>query len=44
MVTEGGGLSSEDADMSNVKGSEILPRRKPKDSRATIFVPGLAGA
>jgi hypothetical protein len=42
-VTDGGALRSEDADISNDKGSEILPRRKPKVSRATMFVPGLVG-
>ncbi len=42
-VTDGGVLRSEDADISNVKGSEILPRRKPKVSWATMFVPGLVG-
>ena len=29
--------------MSNDKGSENLPRRKPKDSRVKIVFPGLAG-
>jgi hypothetical protein len=42
-VTERGAQRSEDADISNVKGSEILPRRKPKVSWATMFVPGLVG-
>ena len=42
-VTDRGAQTSEDADISNVKGSEILPRRKPKVSWATIFVPGLVG-
>ena len=32
-----------DADMSNDKAGEIPVRRKPKDSRATFFVPGLVG-
>ena len=43
MATEGGGLRREDADMSNDKPGEIPGRRKPKVSRATIFVPGLVG-
>ena len=42
-ATDGGVLRSEDADISNDKGSEILPRRKPKVSWATMFVPGLVG-
>jgi hypothetical protein len=29
--------------MSNDKAGEIPVRRKPKDSRATFFVPGLVG-
>ena len=43
MVTEDGGLGSENADMSNDKGGEIPPRRKPEDSWATFVVPGLVG-
>ena len=43
MATERGALTSEDADMSNEKTGEIPVRRKPKDSRATFFVPGLVG-
>ena len=43
-ATDGGVLRSEDADISNDKGSEILPRRKPKVSWATMFVPGLVGS
>ena len=43
-ATDRGVHRSEDADISNVKGSEILPRRKPKVSWATIFVPGLVGS
>ena len=35
--------TSEDADISNVKISEILIRRKLKVSWATMFVPGLVG-
>ena len=42
-VTDGGVLRSEDADISNDKGGEIPPRRKPKVSWATMFVPGLVG-
>ena len=44
MVTDDGALTSEDADISNVKASEILVRRKPKVSWATMFVPGLVGS
>ena len=43
MVIDGGELTSENADMSNDKTGEIPVRRKPKDSWATFFVPGLAG-
>ncbi len=43
MVTDRGELRSENADMSNDKAGEIPVRRKPKVSRATIFVPGLVG-
>jgi len=43
-VTDRGVHRSEDADISNVKGGEIPPRRKPKVSWATIFVPGLVGS
>ena len=43
MAIDGGLLTSENADMSNDKTGEIPVRRKPKDSRATIFVPGLVG-
>jgi hypothetical protein len=43
-VTDSGVHRSEDADISNVKTSEILVRRKPKVSWATIFVPGLVGS
>ena len=43
MATDRGELGSEDADMSNDKTGEIPVRRKPKVSRATIFVPGLVG-
>ena len=43
-MTEDGAISSEDADISNVKASEILVRRKPEVSWATMFVPGLAGS
>ena len=42
-ATDRGVMTREYVDMSNDKGSEILPRRKPKDSRATFFVPGLVG-
>jgi hypothetical protein len=41
MATDRGVLGREDADMSNDKTGEIPVRRKPKVSRATIFVPGL---
>ena len=44
MVTDNGVITSEDADISNVKASEILARRKPKVSWATMFVPGLVGS
>ena len=43
-VTDRGAFRSEDADISNVKAGEIPVRRKPKVSRATIFVPGLVGS
>ena len=43
-ATDRGARGSEDADISNVKGGEIPPRRKPKVSWATIFVPGLVGS
>ena len=43
MATDRGVLRREDADMSNDKAGEIPVRRKPKDSRATFFVPGLVG-
>ena len=39
----GGALSSENAGMSNHKGSENLPHRKSEVSRATVIVPGLVG-
>jgi len=41
MATDRGAARREDADMSNDKTGEIPVRRKPKVSRATIFVPGL---
>jgi hypothetical protein len=43
MVTDREELRREDADMSNDKPGKIPGRRKPKVSRATIFVPGLVG-
>lgn len=43
MATDPGAHASEYADMSNVKPGEIPGRRKPEVSRATCFVPGLAG-
>ena len=43
MATDPGALGSENADMSNDKNGEIPFRRKPKVSRATLFVPGLVG-
>ena len=43
MVIEGGVLRSENADMSNDKGGEIPPRRKPEVSWATFVAPGLVG-
>ena len=43
-ATYRGVQTSENADISNVKGGEIPPRRKPKVSWATIFVPGLVGS
>ena len=43
MATDPGALGSEYADMSNDKTGEIPVRRKPKVSRATLFVPGLVG-
>ena len=42
-ATDRGVHRSEDADISNVKGGEIPPRRKSKVSWATIVVPGLVG-
>ena len=42
-ATDRGARGSEDADISNVKGGEIPPRRKSKVSWATIVVPGLVG-
>ena len=39
----GGAVSSENAGMSNHKGSENLPHRKSKVSWATVIVPGLVG-
>ncbi len=44
MATDRGAAGREDADMSNDKPGEIPGRRKPEVSRATMFVPGLAGA
>ena len=38
-----GAQGSENVGMSNRKGSEILPHRKSKVSRATAIVPGLVG-
>ena len=43
MATESGVLTREHADISNEKAGEIPARRKPKVSRATLFVPGLVG-
>ena len=43
MATERGALTSEDADMSNVKAGEIPVRRKPKVSWAMLIIPGLVG-
>ena len=43
MATDGGVLTREHADISNEKAGEIPARRKPKVSRATLFVPGLVG-
>jgi hypothetical protein len=43
MVIESGVLRSEYVDMSNDKGGEIPPRRKPKVSWAMFVIPGLAG-
>jgi hypothetical protein len=42
-ATESGVLTREHADISNEKAGEIPARRKPKVSRATLFVPGLVG-
>jgi hypothetical protein len=42
-VTEGGVPGSENADMSNDKGGEIPPRRKPEVSWAMLIIPGLVG-
>lgn len=42
-MIDGGFMTSEYADMSNVKPGEIPGRRKPEVSRATLIVPGLAG-
>ena len=37
LVMAAGGIRSANADMSSDKGSERLPRRKPKDSYATFI-------
>ena len=42
-VRGGGRQRSEDAGMSNDKGGEKRPRRKPKVSRVKLICPGLAG-
>jgi hypothetical protein len=42
-VRTAGAYTSEDAGMSNDKGSENLPRRKSKVSRVKIVFPGLVG-
>jgi hypothetical protein len=39
-VKAAGGIGSANADMSSDKGSERLPRRKPKDSCATFIGAG----
>ena len=38
-----GAFGSENDGISNFNGGENPPHRKPKVSRATMFVPGLAG-
>ena len=43
MAIESGGLTSENADISNDKAGEIPARRKPEVSWATFIVPGLVG-
>lgn len=43
LITVRGDRLLREADMSNVKPGEIPGRRKPEVSRATCFVPGLAG-
>ena len=43
MVIDGGGLRSENADMSNDKPGEIPGRRKPEVSWAMLVIPGLVG-
>jgi hypothetical protein len=40
LVTDAGGIRSANADMSSDKGSERLPRRKPKVSCATFIGAG----
>jgi len=40
----GGATGSADAEMSSDKGSEKLPRRKPKVSWVKLIFPGLAGS
>ena len=42
-VRYAGGNGSEDAGMSNEKGGESPPRRKPKGSWVKVVFPGLVG-
>ena len=42
-VRHAGGIRSANADMSNVNGSEKLPRRKTKVSCPTLIETGLVG-
>ena len=43
-ITDGGALSSENADTSSDKPDENSGRRKPKVSWARFVLPGLAGS
>jgi hypothetical protein len=43
VVKHAGGIRSANADMSNDKGGERPPRRKPKVSCATLIGAGLVG-
>ena len=43
-VTYPGGYGKANVGISNDKGSEILPRRKSKVSRAMLVIPGSVGS